>query len=96
LHYGPALRPPGKLPRSILSGHPPAQQRPRSGWSGSEGGAAQAAAPHLQLLHRFQRADASDGWLQRAWADALAAAGRLPEAAMHFEARQCCPLAHWG
>lgn len=47
----------------------------------------QAAAPHLQLLHRFQRADALDGWLQRAWADALAAAGRPQEASRHYEAR---------
>lgn len=48
---------------------------------------AQAAAPHLQLLHRFQRADALDGWLQRAWADAVAAAGRPQEASRHYEAR---------
>ncbi|KAK9831331.1 hypothetical protein WJX81_003095 [Elliptochloris bilobata] len=46
----------------------------------------EAATPHMQLLHRFQRADALDGWLQRAWADALAAAGRIEEAAKHFEA----------
>ena len=46
----------------------------------------QAATPHMQLLHRFQRADALDGWLQRAWADALAAAGRAEEAAKHYEA----------
>ena len=94
-HHGPAPRPLGKVPRSILSGQPPARQRPRSRWLGGERVAAQAAVPHMQLLHRFQRADASDGWLQRAWADALAAAGRLPEAAMHFEARPP-PLAHPG
>ena len=41
----------------------------------------------MQLLHRFQRADALDGWLQRAWGDALAAAGRVEEAAKHYEAR---------
>ncbi len=92
-HHGPAPRPLGKVPRPILSGQPPARQRPRSRWLGGERVAAQAAVPHMQLLHRFQRADASDGWLQRAWADALAAGGRLPEAAMHFEARPP-PLAH--